>query len=208
MVVNNNFNYFAMMYLNDWYSSDMLFMEGISSSETSKRLTKFHDAAKYYKVTRNFITLDGEVRLEGALEILLQESGPITDENVCSKVTLLAETLKKRYGKNVVSAASKFLWLRFRSPVIIFDSRALNWLKVNQYPVSPIGSYESYREQWLAAFKAHEKQIETACNGIPAVRKYTLACDESENVVSEICVSRWFRERVFDKYLWFNGGGG
>ena len=205
--MRENFFYFAMMYLNDWYSSDKPFMEGLSSRSRPDQLLWFNKAAKYYKVTRNFVKLDNEERLEGALAILNKVSGPITDENVVTSVNTLANSFQKKYGKYVVSAASKFLWLRFRSPVIIFDNRVLRWLKTNGYSVHQGSGYGEYRKKWIAAFQAHEKLIQSACNDLPAVRKYTYAHAESEKDVSNLCSTRWFRERVFDKYLWFNASG-
>ncbi len=55
-----NFKYFAMMYLNDWYWWDKRFMERIASGSKTDSRDAFHEAAKYYKVTRNFSELDGE----------------------------------------------------------------------------------------------------------------------------------------------------
>jgi len=196
-----------MMYLNDWRWFDKRFFEKIASENSSDRLSGFYEAAKYYKVTRNFVTLDEPKRLEAASSILHKVSSHITDENVVATVNSLAKSFQEKYGKNAVSAASKLLWLRVRSPVIIFDSRALKWLKTNGYPVPYGGGYGEYRKKWLAAFQEHEVRIQSACAGLVAVRKYTHAHEESEKAISDLCSSRWFKERVFDKYLWFNAGG-
>jgi hypothetical protein len=198
-----NFKYFALMYLNDWYWWDKTFSERIASNSKDSRQA-FHEAAKYYKVTRNFSQLNDENRLEGALALVKSVRGPITEGNVCDKVIDLANEFKNKYGKNAVSAASKFLWLRFKSPIVIFDSRAVSWLRANGYKVPYSGGYREYREHWVAAYTDHKKEINEACKGLVKLRNYSLAYEMPVKSVEKITKTTWFKERVFDKYLWFN----
>ncbi|MDY6992937.1 MAG: hypothetical protein SVR94_10095 [Pseudomonadota bacterium] len=199
----DNFKYFALTYLNDWYLWDKPFSERIASSSKDSR-EALHEAAKYYKITRNFSKLEGEDRLESALNLLKQVRGPITEKNVCKKVISLAKEFENKYGKNAVSAASKFLWLRFRSPIVIFDSRAIAWLRKKGYKVPYTGGYKEYREQWVAAYTDHKQEINEACKSLEKLKDYSLAYDVSLKNVKEIIRTSWFRERIFDKYLWFN----
>lgn len=202
----DNFNYFALKYLNDWHLWDKPFSERISSELNSDSREALHEAAKYYKVTRNFSILDSEKdeRLQAALNLLLKIDEPVMEDNVCSIVTTLADDFKIKYSKNAVSAASKFLWLRFKSPVVIFDSRAIAWLRNNGYEVPHSGGYKEYREQWIAAFNDNENKISSACSKLENVKEYSLAFEYSKKDIKELSKSRWFKERVFDKYLWFN----
>ncbi|WP_103308082.1 MULTISPECIES: hypothetical protein [unclassified Pseudomonas] len=199
-----NFKYFALMYLNDWHQWDQPFSERIFSSNKTQSLQAFHHAAKYYKVTRNFRIDKTESRLQGALDLVRSGRGKLTEKNVCEKVNQLALAFEKRYGKNAVSAASKFLWLRYKSPVVIFDSRAKQWLNKNGYKVP--NHYEGYREQWLAAFSDHSLQIERACAALVNAHDFSMAFESSPKEIVPITTSLWFKERVFDKYLWFNAG--
>jgi len=196
------------MYLNDWYWWDKPFSERISSGAKEDSLDAFYNAAKYYKVTRNFENNGSEKRLQAALDLVLSVGGPLTEDNVCQKVSALAKSFERRYGKNAVSAASKFLWLRYRSPVVIFDGRAIAWLRAKHYKVPHGGGYHEYRRQWLVAYSDHEAEIREACTGLASVKDYTMARDWSPDEVVAIAGSRWFQERVFDKYLWFNAAGG
>ncbi|WP_121458134.1 hypothetical protein [Azonexus fungiphilus] len=200
----DNFKHFSLMYLNDWYWWDKPFSERISSSDKDDSLDAFHSAAKYYKVTRNFEDDGNEKRLQAALDLVLSVGGPLTEDNVCQQVSALADAFERRYGKNAVSAASKFLWLRHRSPVVIFDSRAVAWLRANNYKVPHGSGYHEYRRQWLAAYADNEERIRVACSGLPSVKDYTMASEWTSDEVAAIAGSRWFQERVFDKYLWFN----
>ncbi|MHB1642830.1 MAG: hypothetical protein ACYDD9_00170 [Acidithiobacillus sp.] len=204
----DNFKYFALMYLNDWYWWDKPFSERISSADTKDSLDAFHGAAKYYKVTRNFAHSGESKRLQGALDLVLAVEGPLSAGNVCEKVNTLAGAFAQTYGKNAVSAASKFLWLRYRSPVVIFDGRAVSWLRAKRYKVPHGSSYQVYRNKWLEAYSDNESRIRSACADLAAVRDYSMACEWSADEVASVASSRWFQERVFDKYLWFNADGG
>jgi len=199
----DNFKYFALMYLNDWHFWDSPLSERIFSSNKEDSLSAFHSAAKYYKVTRNFPIDEGEARLQGALDLVKSDSSQLGENNVCEIVNNLALAFERRYGKNAVSAASKFLWLRHKSPVVIFDSRAKKWLDRNGYKV-PANNYEGYRSQWLTAFSDNSKKIEEACAALMTVRDFSMAFDSSAEEVLSVTTSTWFEERVFDKYLWFN----
>lgn len=203
-----NFNYFALMYLNDWYWWDKPFSERIGGFDKNDSLEAFHEAAKYYKVTRNFSELKDEKRLAAAQALVLGVTSQISEKNVCETVQALAAKFQEKYGKTAVSAASKFLWLRFKSPVIIFDSRAIAWLRANKYQVKHNAGYDVYCEKWLLAFNDHEKQIQNACSDLIKVKKYSMAAEESDEDIATLVCQRWFMERVFDKYLWFNAGGG
>lgn len=199
----DNFKYFALMYLNDWHFWDSPLSERIFSSNEEDSLNAFHSAAKYYKVTRNFPIDESETRLQGALDLVKSDSSKLVENNVCEIVNNLALEFERRYGKNAVSAASKFLWLRHKSPVVIFDSRAKKWLDRNGYKV-PANNYEGYRGQWLTAFSDNSKKIKEACAALTAVRDFSMAFESSAEEVVSVTTSIWFQERVFDKYLWFN----
>ncbi|CAN1600807.1 hypothetical protein LOY35_13980 [Pseudomonas sp. B21-028] len=198
----DNFKYFALMYLNDWCYWDKPFSELIFSRK-NESLEAFVRAAKYYKVTRNFPIDESESRLQGALDLVKSVSGKLTEKNVCESVNQLALEFEKRYGRNAVSAASKFLWLRHKSPVVIFDSRARKWLNSNGYKV-PANDYEGYRKQWLVAFADYRVEIEEACTALVSVKDFSMAFDSDAKEIESIAASLWFQERVFDKYLWFN----
>ncbi|WP_129591359.1 hypothetical protein [Salinicola tamaricis] len=203
-----NFNYFALMYLNDWYWWDKPFSERIGGPDKDDSLEAFHGAAKYYKVTRNFSGLKNEKRLATAEALVLDVKGPISANEACETVRALAASFQEKYGKNAISAASKLLWLRFKSPIIIFDGRAVAWLRANKYKVPYGASYDTYCEKWLLAFDRHEERIREACEGLINVKQYSLVAEENHGELEGLVRQRWFLERVFDKYLWFNAAGG
>lgn len=142
--------------------------------------------------------------MTAARSMLLAVQGPITEENVCAHVNNLAEKFRNKYEKNAVSAASKFLWLRFKSPVVILDSRATKWLYENEYSARRKPDYDSYRTAWLNAFHENEQHLETACNALSQVKPFSLASDMDDEAFNNLITQHWFKERVFDKYIWFN----
>lgn len=204
----NNFNYAALSYLDQWVLSDLSFHEKLrfeSRSELSedsraKTLVKF---ATEYGVIRTLELKEGEPRLRAALNALDAIEQP-TQSNVVEKVESLARTLGEEYCTNRIplSAASKFLWMRFRNPVVICDRLAAAWLHRHaDYADSNQSTYADYYQSWQFAYGRYEEQIREACVDLIRIKKFTLAIDESDETVIEWTSSRWFQERVFDFYM-------
>jgi hypothetical protein len=176
-------------------------------------------AANYYQVARSFsVDFDGLQRLDKALieldVVLTNVNSILTPTNVDATVTTLAKNLgtiyiNKRTGKpqELVSAASKFLWLRRRSPVVIFDGRAEGYLiKITGAPFAEYPSYLDYRSAWRAEFPKYEKKILSACRDLNHSNVKKFAPDSTARKrMKSMLGKRWFHERVFDKFLWWNG---
>ncbi|ULN67218.1 hypothetical protein MID13_19105 [Vibrio gigantis] len=203
----NNFCYFSMMYLNDWIYWDKPFIERISNTNKTERIKGLHDAAKYYKVTRNFKIITEDMRFEKALGELDLVNCPSNAEEAISTVNALSVALMNVYGKNALSAASKFLWLKFKSPILIYDSRAYEWLKARGYQVAT-GDYASYYHAWNSAYSEVESDIDMAAKDLYKVKEYSQAFDYKDQCIRALTSEHWFKERIFDKYLWFNAGNG
>ena len=203
----DNVHYFSLLYLNDWVYWDERFIERLCNQDKSIRIEGLHDAAKYYKVTRNFKYIDECTRFESALDEVEKILKPNSEIEAIDAVNQLAKSLMAIYGKNAISAASKFLWLKYKSPIIIYDSRAYNWLKSKNYRIV-IGDYSSYYAAWLNAFSLAEPDIKEALLDLYKVKKYSQAAEYDDLAIIKLTSNRWFRERVFDKFLWFNAGNG
>jgi hypothetical protein len=116
--------------------------------------------------------------------------------DVVEKVEGLARDLKGKYGVTALSAATKFLWMRFRSPVIIYDSVVSGWLCKNcGYKDN---GYADYCRLWSSGYREHEEQIQQACAELKDIKKFTRAYHVSDERLSEWTASQWFMERVFD----------
>jgi hypothetical protein len=203
-----NFKVLALGYLNDWIKHDKRFVKDLCSEDRSIRLRGMLEAAKNYRVIRNFKRRpdEGTNRLAKALQALDDVCDSVTEKNVDSIVNKLAGKFESDYGRTAVSAASKFLWFRHRSPVVIYDSRALKCLKKLSHGRLSEHSYDEYRREWLVQFAACEESIRSACDDLVRVKDFSLAQDETDEYVGTLARNDWFHERVFDKFLWRDGG--
>jgi hypothetical protein len=201
-----NFRFFALHYLNDWCCDDSRFVTGVSpEQDAATRLESLWEAAKYYKVTRTLPTLDGEERLAGALQAIDAVPVPITEATVDQAVCELAARFQELYGRYAVSAASKLLWIRHRWPIVILDDRASQFLWANGGTFRQ-GDYPGYCVEWRSQFARHEQAIRRACGELVGVKCFSLAGEMPDADLEQLVSSPWFRERVFDKFLWWNSG--
>lgn len=200
-----NFRFFALHYLNDWCDDDRRFVEGLRPNiETSERLKILREAASYYGVSRTLPTLDGEERLTAALAEIDAIEIPINEQRVDEVICRLANQLEERYGRYAISAASKFLWLRQKSPIVIWDDRADKCLRRSGCQFARRDYYRQYRQEWRKQFADCEKSIRAACAELVDVKAFSLAAGASDEEIGQLISAQWFHERVFDKFLWWN----
>jgi hypothetical protein len=201
--MDDNFMFFALAYLNDWWQYDRNFVFWLSPSrDRIDRASRLADAATYYNVIRRFP--EGSMpQVLDLVDATFGMMGPITTQNVDLIVTALAELFKQVFDRGVeISAASKFLWIRQQLPVVIFDRRAKNSLLSLGAKLD--GKYATYRAEWLKQFDHRELDIQKASAELVRVKDFSPS-DETEEHLIAIVRSRWFHERVFDKFLWWNG---
>ena len=206
--MNENFHYFALSYLNDWLDIDRPLFEHLDSQCPETGREALVSIANEYRVARCFpkeYEEDGD-RLGPAYDRLQEVDRPGSRPSAIDAVNELEFELTGFYGNRTLSAASKFLWFKFRSPVVIYDSRAVHTLELRR-----ADCYETYYSAWRAMYlscegktKSYEEQIKQCCKSLPRARKYT-AAKLSEDKIRAITNKRWFRERVFDKFLYYNG---
>jgi hypothetical protein len=207
-----NFKFFALAYLSDWWQYDENFVVGLRRQ--GNRRENLVRAATYYQVIRSFSRKwDGSQRLDEALNeldaALARVNNVITPANVDQTVTDLASSLGSIYQKkgkpqNLVSAASKFLWICRRTPVVIYDDRAKTCL--TRMNATPGTTYKSYRDAWQLEFPKYQARIQSACLTLANGNVKNFAPNGSaKKGLKSVVRKRWFHERVFDKFLWWNG---
>ena len=155
----------------------------LEREERARRALHEYDIArnfwkKFEKGKRRFEPLFGVI---DAVENLDGFADPV------EAVAHVREGLKNFYSRSLFVAASKILWFKFKSPIVICDSLTMNalGLKGNRR------NYEHFYPLWHKRFKDEKAAIAKACDEFAKVRP------EHKNIISQ----PWFRERVFDVLL-------
>lgn len=201
--MNPSFDYFAYYYLNQWLAHDRCFTQKIVSKDKVVRLRGFQDACKFYRVSRNlFKKYDegkGYARYEPALDIFdcyeyLGSDAISTQLNIEHKVS-------EKYGhRSVLSLTTKLCWLKFRSPVVVYDSRAKVSLGYKG------NDLKEYSQIWHKEYAKFHNEIVASCNKLDKLSSYVVNNEVGDKqYIHELSKESWFHERVFDMYLWYHG---
>ena len=202
-----NLKYSSQHYLSQWINDERGLYERLRSDDSSQILAALGDAVKYFQVARNLPTKFDLGQGQERYEPLLQEFRKLPRKSVAGndfvvRVDQFQRSIGAHYGgRNLISLASKLLWLRYRDPFIIYDSRVRNALGATSE------DYREYTRKWLEGFDVFSSGIASACNSLPRVLDYLFAepTGIEEDVVA-ITSKQWFHRRVFDIYLWHEGG--
>jgi hypothetical protein len=185
-------------YAGYWTTKESGFVSGLAAGAESDRLAALRGAAGYFKIARNFPeefdTKKGIPRLKPVLDAIDRiplES--VTRESLPQVVDRLRVDFGRSYGsRDLLSAATKLLWLRHRDVVVIFDGNARTALKARY------GDYRDYLGKWFSEYRRRAEEIRTACDEFWT--ELGLEFDPDSRSAGE-----WFRRRAFDIYLWRTG---
>jgi len=200
-MIERNFDYCALQFLNHWLDKEEIYCDLLSSSNLEDQRQALVKAGGYFRVARNVpkkYDLNGK-RYQAILDILSTIDN-ISLDNVVEVVNEVKTSISKNYGnRQVLSLTTKFLWLKFKAPVRIYDTQARISLGTQE------NNYYAFHEAFSLYYKDKESEIIEACNKLENVITYlvnpNMSPEDIENIVSE----QWFRERVLDMYLWNNG---
>jgi len=159
--------------------------------------------AVIYNINRNLTTKEETYRFETVRVLLRQATKPITDQEMADLVVTFSSQLGEAYPRKsglnpkLLSAASKFLWMRFRSPVVLYDRYAWQWIK-EIGKLRDTSSYTEYVRGWRKSFCGYKEDIAAACAEIVPFKHFTLAADMVDDELRQLVQQAWFQERVFD----------
>jgi len=207
-----DFRPYTMSYLNDWCLYDRCFCDHMKN----RRLAVLKDVLVYYRVIRGFAKKhERGVRFAPLLEILATEEKSIKSrDDAIDRVKGFTNLLNRHYRKELLSAASKLLWLIHKSPVVILDSRVAHSLKHSD---TSKNTYEIYVKKWQEEFQRCQPGITKACDELVDEIPFSFAgtscsvCSDGacrahlRDEVQLLVKAGWFHERVFDKYHWMRG---
>lgn len=199
------FEYSSLYYLNQWLSYDRGYCLALSGTNQKEKLSALKSAGGFYRVARNVPTAFDEKigieRYQPVLDIIDNLSIDQFEKDPVKKILEIETEISSRYGdRGVLSLTTKFLWLKFKSPILIYDSQARIAVE------SKDGDLQSYYENWLAEFENHKEEIQSVCKKLSGLSLY--AVDQrfaNRQYIDKISSSKWFHERVFDIYLWSKG---
>ncbi len=203
-----DFHFAATTYLTEYVTRDLGFRKPFAAECKANAATEnlpatLSEMAAYYGVSRTLKTRDGDKpRLSWAVELLMSIES-VDPTNVVETVETLAANLQSRYESgHPTSAASKFLWMRFRSPVVIYDSIVAKM--IGRWCKGGTG-YRDYYDTWRKSFDAHQVAIANACQDLIQFEQFTVLKGQKE-LLAELANAAWFHERVFDHAMVNNVG--
>jgi hypothetical protein len=200
--MKHSFEYCAMRYLLLWETGEREAHELMKRNPTPAALRK---SLQLFRVARTFPGIQDDQKLALILNALRRFSRNGTSSPV-ENVTALAAQFRSDFDKNNVSAASKLLWLTYRSPYIICDRRAVTGLKLLK-PNFKNKDYADYFAAWKTTYAEHESGLFSAAEQLPKLQPFFGSWGETRDSLGSIAKQRWFLERVFDIYLWELGDG-
>ncbi|OBV38287.1 hypothetical protein [Janthinobacterium psychrotolerans] len=189
------YNHAAIGYANLWWKQDRLLLQRMK--ETGGMSAVLPDIAVAYSVIRS---IPGGRNSKQWQQIAYE----LDNQKKLTTTTYvqIVEQWKEKLGskQNLLSAASKLLWFHSKNPVKILDSRAAKALKFKN------GTYNDYCALWKAEYKLSELQIQSAILKLIEQVDCTVIPPEGRAEFFEVVNQKWFAERIFDKYLWNQGG--
>jgi len=197
--------YCSLHYLNQWLTYDRGYCEALLKGNTEEKLAALKSAGGFYRVARNlpneFDEKKGIERYQPVLEILDSISENEFRDNPVKKILEIERKISNKYGnRSVLSLTTKFLWLKFKQPILIYDSQAR--IAVG----STNGDLTGYYKKWHDNYKEKQRYIEQACSNLPDLHLYAVDQETAtKEYIKSIAFNSWFHERVFDIYLWSKG---
>jgi hypothetical protein len=198
----------AFAYLGEWLEVDEeahLILRPDNSATEDQRLESLYKFAKSYGVARNFPGRQAE-RFRPALRLLDRVRN--LHDTVATYNSFVSD-IKETYDGYKYSAASKFLWIRFRSGVRIYDQNAEAALRHFGHRLGgdEAAWYGRYCNAWQAEYDAHRAKIDDATSFITVKNIGELFGFSNVDTgrIREATEAAWFQERIFDHYLYKKG---
>jgi len=197
------FDFCALQFLNQWLEKEAKYCEFLNQDSQEDQRNALIQAGAHFRVARNLPTeyesSRNLPRYQPVLDVL-HRAPQVTPENVVEVVSDVQRDISVQYGgRNVLSLTSKFLWLKFKSPVRIYDRQARIALGTAE------GDFQAFNAAFSLRFTQCASEIESACQNLKSLAPYTVSPNMSGSEIDSLAKSPWFMERVLDIYLWNQG---
>ena len=196
--------YCALKYLLMWLQEERALHAAFAHKPSDQ---EFRQALRYFRISRNFkgITEGERLRRARSLYLAVASKSALAPEN---QVVALATAFKREFNTFNVSAASKLLWLKYRAPFVVLDTRAVSGLKRVTGERFTSNNYIAYSQVWRCLYEAMRDEIGRATSLLPEAVAFLPASHPPKSHLSKLCSSQWFSERVLDIFLWEAGDDG
>lgn len=197
----HSYEYAALRYLQLWEQSERSIHALMSKEPTTAALRK---AMHYFRVSRSFRGIAEDAVARSVLSALKDASKEAEASSPENAVSTLASRFAADFEQTNLSAASKLLWFTHRRPYVILDARASSALSSLGHKFSK-RDYAGYSAAWRQEYRKHKDAVAEAVGQLRSLQPFFSAWHASEASIDRLARSPWFRERVFDLYLWQRG---
>lgn len=188
----------ALRYLDCWLENDGPHHETLTRGNRDEALEAISNIASLYRIARHFPSAHLEERFGHILDTLRNGPRP-TKQTLHESVAHLVKLMKRTQDRELLSAATKFLWHYYRSPVVIHDDMVRNRLGTDR------GDYPAFEKRWRIEYSLHKKGIANACARLPQVKQWSRSGGRlSDAAILSLSTAPWFQERVFDFMIWLD----
>ncbi len=202
-MATKTFEYCSLEYLNQWFTNDRGYCQALANGDKSEKLAALKSAGGFYKVARNLDSKyeKGLIRYEPVLDIIDPLKPSQFENDTVKEIREIEGTLSEKYGnKSLLSLTTKFLWIKIKQPILIYDSQVRIALGTKS------DDLDAYYKRWREEFKANQKEIVDVCSKLADMNKYAVNQEVgTKEYIRKISNNTWFHERVFDIYLWNKG---
>lgn len=204
-MITKTFEYCSLQYLNQWLSYDKGYCDALASCDKDNKITALRNAGGFYRVARNvpseYDEKKGLARYEPVLEIIDSLKPDDFKDDPVKKIDEIAKSISNKYGdRGVLSLTTKFLWIKIKQPILIYDSQARIAIGTEN------GDLLAYYEKWREGFEGNKEEILEACSKLTDMNKYAVNQEVgTKEYIKAVSGETWFHERVYDIYLWSKG---
>jgi hypothetical protein len=204
-----NFERCAVEGAMSWFAAEGPIIEDLGSKDRSRRLVALCRAAAIFRVARTMPTAhdvgQGRPRLSPVLDVLDDARfRRVAADDLVATVRVLRQRLAAAYHRaDLLSPATKFLWLLHRDVAIIYDEQARAALG------TPRADYDTYVDRWRDRYDATVNKVRRACLSSRTAGILTRSLvSVPPSRVRALVREPWFHMRVFDIRLWHGGKRG
>jgi len=197
-----SFELCALYSLITWKKKEEALHDSISKNLNCENL---RTALRYFNVARNFKGLNRKRQATNILNALL-EARTLYSELPPNRVIHLANNFQLLGFQNNISAASKLLWLSARNPYVIFDARVASALSSMDNTAYNAQGYLEFYRAWKNGYQRDVQKIQSAIEKLPKICRSMQIRVVSDSELSLLMSKKWFKERIYDRYLWELGG--